>query len=136
MKSRLDDMSEATRAELLAMTPDQVRDLSYDVHIDRMHARQAAYPSDPKEALSGMRGLVRGSMEIEIDDHVQHVMSTLVMLRLALIPRGNDDGDLDRIDLSALVYFIDDAIRILRDHDQRVIELCERMRQVEYPLKK
>lgn len=136
MSNRLDELSEATRAELVEMTPAEIRDLSYDVHISKMHARQAEYPTDPKEAIAGMRGLVRGSMQIEIDDHVHHVMQTLVMLRLALIAGEKGENDLDAIDLRSLVYFIDDAIRVLTDHDQRIIEICERLRQVEYPLKK
>lgn len=136
MSDHLDRLSEATRAELLAMSREEIRDLSHYVHIDKLHAKQAAYPTDPKEAVQAMRGLVRGSMQIEIDDHVHHVMQTLVMLRLALIAGDRGENDLDPIDLRSLVYFIDDAIRVLTDHDQRMIEICARMRQVEFPLKK
>ena len=136
MTSRLDHLSETTRAELKAMTRAEIRDLADYVHIDNIHDRVSEYPADPKEAIDGMHGLVRGSMQIEIDDHVHHVMQTLLMLRLALIAGDRGDNDLDPIDLRSLVYFIDDAIRILGDHDQRMIEICERMRQVNYPQKK
>ncbi|MGY6697872.1 MAG: hypothetical protein ACXIUW_17855 [Roseinatronobacter sp.] len=135
MKTRLDELSEATRAELKAMTRAEIRDLADYVHIDNIRDRVSEYPTDPKEAIAGTRGLLRGSMQIEIDDHVHHVMQTLVMLRLALIAGEKGENDLDPIDLRSLVYFIDDAICVLTDHDQRIIEMCERLRQVEYPLK-
>lgn len=83
-----------------------------------------------------MRGLVRAPMQIEIDDCAHHVMQALVILRLALIGGEKGESDLDPIDLRALVYLVDDAIRVLSEHDQRIIEICDRLRQVTHPLKK
>lgn len=136
MSKHLDGLSEATRAELMAMTREEIRDMANYVHIDRLHARQAAYPTDPKEAVAGTRGLLRASVQLEVDDPAHHVMQTLVTLRLALIAGEKGENDLDPIDLRALVYFVDDAISVLDNHCQRVTEVCERLRQVEYPLKK
>lgn len=134
--SNLGSLPEALRAELVKLTPEQVRELAFDVHIARMHARQASYPSEPAEALPPMAGLAVAPAHIEVDDAVHHVMSTLVMLRLALIGGDDEQNTLDQIDVRALVYFCDDAISILRDHDQHIIELRDRMRKVQFPLKK
>jgi hypothetical protein len=134
--SDLDALSETARAELVKMTPAQVRELSFDVHIAQMHARQASYPSEPAEALSAMSGLVRKSVQVEVDDAVHHVMSTLLMLRLALLGGDEVSNNLDQIDLRALVYFVDDAIRVLHHHDGHMTEVCDRIRQGTHPLKK
>ncbi|SUZ31115.1 hypothetical protein ROE7235_00850 [Roseibaca ekhonensis] len=135
MSNLLETLSPDARAELVAMTPDQVHNLAFDVHVQRMRDRQSEYPTDPAQAIAGASGLLRSAIQIEVDDPVHHVLSTLVTLRLALIGGEGGDDNLDQIDFRALVYFFDDAIRILHDHDRRIAEMADRMRQVSHPIK-
>ncbi len=130
IKTRFDSLSDSTRAELAELTPEQVQELAIDVHVQRRRARAADYPSDPQEALAELRRLARGASELKIDDRVQHVLHSLVTLRLAMIGGIEGDHYLDDLDLTALVYLIDQSVRMLREHDQVMIELSERLHQV------
>ena len=134
--SILDTLPEALRAELQAMTPDQVRDIADYVHIHRIHAEQAEFPTDPKDGLEGLRSVFRRDYQETIDDPVWHAMNTLVVLRLACIGGQGCGDSLDKIDLRAMVYAIDSAYAALKDHDQNMREISARLRQMTHPLKK
>ncbi|MCC6000010.1 MAG: hypothetical protein JJU19_03995 [Pararhodobacter sp.] len=131
--SILDTLPEALRAELQAMTPEQICDIAADVRIDQMRAEQAKFPTDPKEGLEGLRSVVlRRDYRETIDDPVSHAMNALLMLRLAC----NHGNSLDGIDLDAMVYSIDSAYAALKDHDWQMREIATRLRQMTHPLKK
>lgn len=132
----LDHLPEALRAELAAMKPDQIRDIADDVRIHQMNAEQASYPTDPQEGLTQVKELMRRDFVRETDDPVYHVLNALTLLRLACIGGSSGDGDLDKTDLQAMVYLIDDAFCVLREHEQCQREVRTRLRQITHPLKK
>ena len=136
MSKHLDGLSKATRAELVAMTPAEIRNIADCVHIHRIHAEQASYPSDPEEGLSKVRELMRRDYVRKIDDPVYHVLNSLALLRLACIGGSSGDDDLDKTDLLAMVYLIDDAFCVLREHEHYQREVSTRLRQITHPIKK
>ena len=134
--SNLESLPETLRTELESMTPEQIRDIADDVRIQRMNAEQASYPSDPDEGLPKVRELMRRDYVRKIDDPVYHVLNSLALLRLACIGGSSGNDDLDKTDLLAMVYLIDDAFCVLREHEHYQREVSTRLRQITHPIKK
>ncbi len=134
--SILDILPEPLRAQLRALTPTEIRDIADSVRIDRMHAEQAEFPTDTHEGIDGVKSVLRRDYQRPIDDPIFHAINTLALLRLACVSGQSGDSSLDSTDLQAMVYLIDDAFSVLKEHEKNTREINARLRQITHPIKK
>lgn len=136
MRTMFDALPADLRSQLKAMTPDQIRSIADYVHVERCNAEQTQHPIDPAEGLPALHAVLCREFQREVDDPIEHVLTALTLLRLACISGINGHDNLDAIDLQAMVYLVDDAFVVMRDHAAHQREIRTRLRQMTHPLKK
>ena len=130
----LTDLPKSVQEELRKLSRETITDIATDVHIANEHAKEAAYPSDPNEAVPYVRECFRRKVKIEIEDPVLFTLDVLTMLRGMCSSAIEGNFSIDEVDVQAMCRQIDDAWTVLSQHEQHLTEVRARLRQIQNPI--